>query len=538
MNAEQLVQAVVHDTIAAGESLAMFSAELALCATIVLILLGKIFFPRRQPAYLLSVAGLGVALLLTFPREWLTEGIPPAKPIFTATLLADSFTTILRLVLLSFALLFVTFAQLSRVLEKDEQSEFHVLLLGALIGMCVMFSAAHVLIVVLGMEMASLPCYVLAGLKRRHGAAGEAALKYAVFGAGTAGIMLYGFSLLSGVLGSAHLPTMTLRLAELMQEGISADQGVVLMFAGLMVMVGVAFKLAAVPFHFWAPDVFEGATAEVAAFLSVASKLAALGLLTRLATGFAYPAAIGFPAPESFDAGAMLSALSPVRHYILALLSFTAAVSCTFGNLAAYGQTNMKRLLAYSTIAQAGYMMMTVAAAVSLLDSRLDSAREAIAALVLYLMVYMFMNLAAFAIVAFLRNALGSEEISDYAGLVHSSPGLCVCMALAMFSLLGLPPLAGFLPKVVLFLALIDAKLWGLLFIAALNTVLSLFYYLRVVRVMVLEPEPKGRFAPRIPLFSSAGAYCLLLSIPLVALFFMFDGLLNWSRAAAAALFR
>ena len=163
--------------------------------------------------------------------------------------------------------------------------------------MCLMISANHILIVMLGVEMASVPCYVLAGMKRNQPKSSEAALKYAVFGAGTAGVMLYGMSLLVGVLGSAHLPAMTARLAELFQQpgGLAPEQTTVLILGGLMLMVGVAFKLSAVPFHFWAPDVFEGATAEVAAFLSVASKAAALGLLVRLATGFAFPADLYFP---------------------------------------------------------------------------------------------------------------------------------------------------------------------------------------------------------------------------------------------------
>ncbi len=184
----------------------------------------------------------------------------------------------------------------------------------------------------------------------------EAALKYAVFGAGTAGVMLYGLSLLSGVLGSAHLPTMASRLATLLQTGIGPEHATVLVLGGLMLAVGVAFKLSAVPFHFWAPDVFEGATAEVAAFLSIASKAAALGLLVRLAAGFSFC---------SDPAG--MAALAPVRQYVGTLVAVLAAVTCTFGNLAAYGQTNMKRLMAYSTIAHAGYMMMAVAAAVALL---------------------------------------------------------------------------------------------------------------------------------------------------------------------------
>jgi NADH-quinone oxidoreductase subunit N len=272
--------------------------------------------------------------------------------------------------------------------------------------------------------------------------------------------------------------------------------------------------------------VFEGATAEVAAFLSIASKAAALGLLVRLATGFSFQA----------DHASLL-ALAPVRHYIATLLSLLAAVTCTFGNLAAYGQTNMKRLLAYSTIAHAGYMMMPVAAAVTLIGTNLPEAQMAIASLVVYISIYLFMNLAAFAIVAFLRNALHSEEIADYAGLMRTSPGLTVCMAIVMFSLVGLPPLAGFPAKLTIFLTLVKAHLWVLLFVGALNTVLSLFYYLRVVKVMVLSPPPLYGEPATIPLRSTAGSYCALLTVPVVALFFLLDGLLNWANAAASTLF-
>jgi NADH-quinone oxidoreductase subunit N len=214
-----------------------------------------------------------------------------------------------------------------------------------------------------------------------------------------------------------------------------------------------------------------------------------------------------------------------------------AAVTCTFGNLAAYGQTNMKRLLAYSTIAHAGYMMMPVAAAMALVGTNQDAAHGAIASLVVYIGIYLFMNLAAFAMVAFLRNTIGSEEIADYSGMIHTSPGLTVCMAIVMFSLVGLPPLAGFQGKLVIFYALIQAKLWPLLFVGVFNTVLSLFYYLRVVKVMALSPQPLHRAPPVIPLSSMVGIYCFALTMPVVALFFVPGGLLNWAYAAASALF-
>jgi NADH-quinone oxidoreductase subunit N len=224
--------------------------------------------------------------------------------------------------------------------------------------------------------------------------------------------------------------------------------------------------------------------------------------------------------------------------YLGALIGLLAAVTCTFGNLAAYGQANVKRLLAYSTIAHAGYMMMPVAAAVALSDQDPVRARTAVGSLFVYLVIYLFMNFGAFAVVAFLRNAIHSEIIADYAGLMRRSPGLTVAMVIILFSLVGLPPLAGFSAKFGIFAALFDARLLALLFIGALNTVLSLFYYLRIVRVMVLVPEPQSRPAPRIPLASVPGTYSLVLSGMLVVLFFWWGGLINWGQIAASALLR
>jgi NADH-quinone oxidoreductase subunit N len=301
-----------------------------------------------------------------------------------------------------------------------------------------------------------------------------------------------------------------------------------------MIMVGLAFKLSAVPFHFWCPDVFEGAPAEVDAFLSVASKAAAMALLVRVAMGVT--AVVGGGNGEkgvtmagntipgnvvlyshSTDDGHLTASdkvkvqnmsfvtanaspaaapLDPVRDFVVRLLAIVAAVTCTFGNLAAYGQTNMKRLLAYSTIAHAGYMIMAVAAAAKLTGSDMGGAREAVAALVLYVSVYVFMNLGAFAIVAFLRGAIGSEEIASYAGLIRSCPATSIALVGILVSLVGIPPMAGFIGKFAIFRALVDAGgpwMMGLFVIAGVNTVISLIYYLRVAKVVCMEPEPENR---------------------------------------------
>jgi NADH-quinone oxidoreductase subunit N len=322
-------------------------------------------------------------------------------------------------------------------------------------------------------------------------------------------------------------------LGRIVGEGAASGEIMVLSLAGLMLAVGLAFKLSAVPFHFWCPDVFEGAAAEVGAFLSVASKAAAVGLAVRLIYG------LGTIPAEAADP-VVVQGLADVRHFMAYVVGVMAVATCTLGNLAAYGQTNMKRLLAYSTIAHAGYLMMGVAAATALAGHEGDGSQRAVAALVFYLATYLFMNLAAFAIVAILRNELRSEEIASYAGLVRTNPGLVVATIVVLVSLVGLPPLAGFVGKFLVFSSVVDAISVGaeaplmlvLLVVGGLNTVISLFYYLRVLKVMTFDPLPEGRtHASAAPV---SAALVTVLAVPVVVLGVFWAGLYGYAQLAGA----
>jgi len=588
-----LIQSLVGDTLA---STAGFRGELVLCATIVLLLLARL--PRatsRVSSFWITLIGSATALYLAGP--W--NAVEKPAELFTGLLVYDSFTVYFRTLLFFFAVLFAIFTRISGVPDEDAAPDVYALVLGATLGMCIMASANHMLMVFLGVEMASVPSYALAGLIKGRRKSSEAALKYAVYGAGAAGIMLYGISLLAGVLGSVHIPTMAVRLAELLQpanleHGIGADTHMVLALGGLMVLVGVAFKLSAVPFHFWCPDVFEGASAEVNAFLSVASKAAALALLARVAVGFGYipawfepptqvaatpvhvaaplnvagqlnvapeivpvalvqddavddhalvndvkPAtaksAVAKPAAVPLDRAAQVAALGPAREFLWKVLAFMAIITCTFGNLAAYGQTNIKRLLAYSTIAQAGYMIMPVPAAMVLAGNDPAAARAAMAAMAFYAGIYVFMNLGAFAVVALVRNQIHSEEIADYAGLIRRSPVVAVCFTIILLSLIGLPPMAGLIGKLLIFYSLVQAELWLLLVVGGLNTVISLLYYLRVIKVMTIDPELEQ--SRPVHLAFVPGTYLVAITVPIVLLFFAWNQLNQMSLAAAANLF-
>jgi len=411
--------------------------------------------------------------------------------------------------------------------------------LGATLGMCLMASANHLLMIFMAVEMASVPSYALAGLLKGRKASSEAALKYAVYGAGAAGIMLYGISLLGGLLGTCHLPSMAAELSRVVDAGSASGSVMVLALGGLMLAVGLAFKLSAVPFHFWCPDVFEGAAAEIGGFLSVASKAAAVALLLRVCFGLGVPTT-GHGAVAAI--GANFAELGSTRHFIVALVGLMAAVTCTLGNLAAYGQTNMKRLLAYSTIAHAGYLMMAVAAAVAMVGIDPAGSRDAVSAVAFYLGTYLFMNLGAFAIVALLRNRLRSEEIESYAGLVHSSPGIVIATGVVLVSLIGLPPLAGFVAKFLVFSSLVQAITVGaerplmlvLLVVGGINTVISLFYYLRVLKVMTFDPPPTDRPGGEFSLVSLPGAIVTALVVPVVVLGIFWSGLYACAQLAGA----
>ena len=579
MNLHHLVDGTFADT---KLSLGLFGPELTLCVTIFLILVVRIW-PRGEKAngfvFLIAIAGSALALLTPCGGQpWnMLQGAESYQRVelFTGMIVYDGLTVFIRGLLLVFAILFIVMTWLTGFANREDTTDVYTLVLGATLGMCLMASANHLLMIFLAVEMASVPSYVMAGLRRSRRKAGEAALKYSVYGAGAAGVMLYGISLVAGLANSAHLPTIAAELAA-KTPAMQPSEIMVLALGGLMIMVGLAFKLSAVPFHFWCPDVFEGAGAEVSAFLSVASKAAALALLLRVAIGFgliqpdaewqsvakASPSDISSPsdiasqeeitlfnvadeegsaeaAAESSEvlvlgASALSTPGSPsVLRFISLLVAFVAIITCTFGNLAAYGQTNINRLLAYSTIAHAGYMMMAIPAAVAAI-SQLDAepvlareaARGAIAALAIYIGIYMFMNLGAFMIVAFLRNALGTENISDYAGLVRRMPGVVVCFAVILFSLVGLPPLAGFVGKFAIFAALVNsynvsgsAFLIVLLVVGGLNTAISLFYYLRVVKVMTIDDEPEERLPSEASIVSLPGAYIACLAAMMLILF-------------------
>jgi NADH-quinone oxidoreductase subunit N len=501
--------------------LGLFSPELVLCGAIVLLLLIRLV-PRYDKLHLgwVALALAGIVCWLSV-EQWIGAfGVGPAGTAadrtisqFGGMLVYDGFTIFLKLFLYVFAFLVILLTLLTGIPDKEDSADFYCLLFGATLGMVLMASSNHLLMVFIAIEMASLPSYALAGFLKGRRQSSEAALKYVVYGGGASGVMLYGISLLAGMFDTGHLPTL---VTEIATKGALANPVVVMGVTFLL--LGVGFKLASVPFHFWCPDVFEGASAEVGAFLSVASKGAALALLARLALGLG---ALTGDA-DNYDAW------KRATDYLVPVLAIFAVATTTFGNLAAYGQTNLKRLLAYSTIAHAGFMMMGLAA----------MTRDGAGAVQFYLVTYLFMNLGAFAVVAFMRNLTGQEDLAYYRGFVFRSPILVVMLGVFLLSLLGMPPLAGFSAKFRIFTVLFDAAqeyaragkdhlswtMYALLVAGGLNTVISLFYYVKVLKVMALEKtleevEDRPIEAKPAPVLQSAYASLLALVVLVLGIY-------------------
>jgi NADH-quinone oxidoreductase subunit N len=330
---------------------------------------------------------------------------------------------------------------------------FLCLLLGSLVGMVFLASTWHLIFFVVAFELASMPSYILVGFRRFHRKSAEGSAKYVVFGAVCSAIMLYGISLLYGLTGSLDFREISLRL---FVHGLP-----VLGVVGLVcLLVGIAFKISLVPMHFWCPDAFEAAGADVAGWLSVASKAAALVVLARFAQVLMSFGGDGF------------------NHTVAMVITVLAVVTMTLANLSAYWQTSVKRLLAYSSIAHAGYMVCAVVVLPDL---------AGLSAIVAYLVVYLLMNLGAFSVTGLVEQATGSDDIERFAGLGIRNPALAAVMTFFLFSLVGLPPLAGFAAKWILLSVLWQHQQTFLVVAILANTLFSLFYYMRIARAMYFD---------------------------------------------------
>jgi NADH-quinone oxidoreductase subunit N len=469
-----------------------FSPEIWLIGGIAANLLVPFFTRRANLACAMTT--LGTLLIALVSLSAIGSGPTVVGQHFSGLLMFDSTAFIWKATLLLFVsgVVILWIGHSGRSLRQGDGPEFFVLLLGATLGMCLMASTTHLLMIVMAVGMASLPSYLLAGFAKQNRRAAEASLKYVLFGAVTGAIMIYGISFLYGLFGTLQLTDLAVKLPT---DGAAA---LTVGLAGLL--IGIGFKISAVPLHFWCPDVFEGSTIEVTTFLSVASKGAALVLLLRII--------------ETIGVG-----------HFASLVGLLGALTATVGNVAAFQQTNIKRLLAYSSIAQAGYMLCVICTA------GIGGSIETIShALLLYLVIYAVTNLGAFAVAAVVIRQNG-EQLENFAGLGRSSPLVAGSFFCCLISLIGLPPFAGFGAKVNILWVLAGNGAFGFVLVAVivLNTVLSAFYYFRIIRVMYLQPADDRSRTHRLwsvdPLGVLVGSVC---AAGLVLMFFAFGPLYSF----------
>ncbi|MGL6044640.1 MAG: NADH-quinone oxidoreductase subunit NuoN, partial [Sandaracinobacteroides sp.] len=397
-------------------------------------------------------AGVGLLVIGAAPERMLA---------WNALYVADSFSGFLKILILigGAASVLMALPYLERV--KAARFEYPVLIVLATLGMFVMVSANNLLALYMGLELMSLAAYVLAAFHRDEERSTEAGLKYFVLGALSSGIMLYGMSLVYGFVGSTDFTRIAVGLSAGDSSALAGEAGgrnLGALFGLVFVFAGLAFKVSAVPFHMWTPDVYEGAPTPVAAFFASAPKIAAMGLFLRVALD-AFQGMVG-----------------DWRQIVI----FMSIASMFLGAIGAIGQSNLKRLLAYSSINNVGFMLIGLAAATA----------AGASAVLLYLAIYLVMTLGAFLAVLALTDADGKavETLDDLAGLARSRPALATALAIFMLSLAGLPPLFGFMAKLAVFNSAVDAGMWPIAVLGVLASVVAAYYYLRVVKVLFFDP--------------------------------------------------
>jgi len=404
---------------------------------------------NRRYIFITSVIGLVatfVALIVNLGGK--------SEAIFSNSIVIDGFSTLLKMVMVLGTLASIYLSRFSKDIYDSLKTEFAIMAVGILIGGFLLASANNMLTLYLGIETLSILSYVMASLKKNDERSSEAGLKYALYGGISAGIMLFGMSHIFGVLGTIQFAGIPATMANL-----TTTQLAILMPSFVLFFAGVGYKVASVPFHMWSPDVYEGSPTPVTTFFAIVPKLAGIAALVRVT-------AIFFSVP------------SPVRIGWIGLMLVISALTMTVGNVTAIGQKSVKRMLAYSSISHAGVM----------LASLVMINEVGVRAVVFYGITYLFMTVVAFYITSIVQDKYGNDNFDRFSGLIYRYPWMAVMMTVAMFSLTGLPPLAGFVAKYNILTSLVSSKFYTLAVILGLNSVVSAYYYLKIVRLMTLKP--------------------------------------------------
>ncbi len=470
-------------------SLILATPELILAVGAMALLMVGVFSGPRANS---TVTGLAVALLVAVIA--LMVIFPADGRAFGGAFVSDAFARFMKTLTLVGSVVTLVMSVGFAKAEKFDKFEFPVLIMLATLGMMLMISANDMIALYLGIELQSLALYVVAAINRDSARSTEAGLKYFVLGALSSGMMLYGISLVYGYTGNTGFDVIAATLT-------GAERQLGLVFGLVFVLAGLAFKISAVPFHMWTPDVYEGAPTPVTAFFAAAPKMAAMALLVRVTMG----------------------AFEPIASDWQQIIVFIAIASMILGAFAAIGQRNIKRLMAYSSIGHVGYALVGLAA----------NSEAGVKGVAIYMLIYLAMTLGTFAVILAMRRNDGNvEQIDDLAGLSSTNPMMATIMTILMFSLAGIPPLAGFWGKWYVFLAAIDAKLYALAVIGVVSSVVGAFYYLRVIKIMWFD-ESAGGFQP----MAGELRFVMLLSGAFVLLYVLIGGPVGRFAEAAAKTF-
>ena len=445
-------------------SLSFFLPEIILSATILLLIILDLLARSKNVIGPVAALGCVVALIATFDLYSAQPGL-----LFHRMIVLDRFSLFFKIFALAATILTIWMSLGNNEIKQVHQGEFYTLLLTCALGMFFMASSSNLLMAYLSLELVSLTSYVLTGFLPHNRRSSEAALKYLIYGGVASGTMIYGMSWIFGMAGSLDYAAIQTALAQ------NSINKAALFIAFVFIMAGFGYKIVFVPFHMWSPDVYQGAPTPFTAFLSVASNAAGIAIMIRFF----------FPGVSRAVSGGDWAFVSGVEwpHVLL----FVSMITMTLGNLCALNQKNLKRMLAYSGIAHAGYMLMGLAVLTN----------DGLSAILFYVVVYLIMNLGAFLVVGMVANVTGDEEIESYRGLAWRGAALpAACLAIFLFSLTGLPPFAGFIGKFFLFAAVLKegGAFVMLAVVAILNSVISLYYYAKVVKTMFLDtPEPTDK---------------------------------------------
>lgn len=459
-------------------SLRMIIPELTMICMGMILLLLDLVIKRKDIIASAGIAGVAVAMYGTFKLY----GIEEPQLIFSNMFMLDGYSNVFKIIFYLNVILTICISLKYMNIEKASYGEYYALLLFATTGMMIMASASDLMVLYLGLELMALSTYILAGLMRRQRRSNEAALKYFFLGAFSSAFLLYGISLVYGMTGTTSL----LDIASALQALNISENPVV--FLGLIfLIVAFGFKIALVPFHMWAPDVYEGAPTSITAFMSVGPKAAGFAVLGRV----------------------LFMAFGDMHVQWNSILIPLSVITMATGSVIALAQTNIKRMLAYSSVAHAGYMLLGIIAGTP----------DGLTSMVNYLMIYTFMNIGAFAIIIMLRReGFQGENLEDYMGLAKSHPLASVLMLIFMFSLTGIPPTAGFIGKFYVFMEAIKSGYTYLAVIAVVFSAVSAFFYLRVVMYMYMK-EPKTEVVLTTSLFMNFALAVTAMMVIIIGIF-------------------